>query len=232
MNFCLDNCALLYVVDPLNEPFCASPRFGRVRCMSVVGIQREKDSPSLPFPDADRRRKIRRDVRVGLRITSASRTKLRNFVVGVCRSHIPDIRSCYEGENGRRKKKIRRAKRNTYPYPTTSFHFRSLPDAGPLYFLRHLSWFIPEEEDVESTRTSSKTRRKTSEEGGKAFSLVSYEELIDLVRRYAEILRSDQLRVQAREFLFRGSSRPSIFRVRIRIFTTQYRFSVRRFVKS
>lgn len=31
-------------------------------------------------------------------------------------------------------KKIRRAKRNTYPYPTSSFHFRSLPDTGPLYF--------------------------------------------------------------------------------------------------
>lgn len=55
MNFCLDNCALLYVADPLDEPFYVSPRFGRPRCVGVVGIQRKEENfTGPPLPTADR----------------------------------------------------------------------------------------------------------------------------------------------------------------------------------
>lgn len=95
-----------------------------------------------------------------------------NFVVGVCRGHTPDIRNCYEGENGQ--KKIRRAKRNTYPYPTTSFHFRSLPDTGPLYF-RDIYPGLSRRRRLNRGRRG-KGRRKADEDGRK-------EEVCFIVRR-------------------------------------------------
>lgn len=54
---------------------------------------------------------------------------LRNFVVGVCRGHTPDIRNCYEGENGQKK----------FTEPN-EIHIRIRPQAsisGPCQTLAH-----------------------------------------------------------------------------------------------
>jgi len=108
MNFCLDNCAPLYVADPLNEPFYVLPRFVRARC--CVGAPSEfkgkKRAPLAALCEGTPRNgtKIRRDISgVGLRTASAARTRLRNFVAGACGARSPDIKNCYEGENGRKK---------------------------------------------------------------------------------------------------------------------------------
>lgn len=83
------------------------------------------------------------------------------------------------------------------PFPVPARHW-------PTIFPRHLSWFISEEK-AESW-TSRKREEKSGWRRGRRKLALSYEELIDLVRRYAGILRSDQLCVQAWKFLFRESS--------------------------
>lgn len=122
---------------------------------------------------------------MGLRSESALRMKLRNFVVRVCKSRIPDIRNCYEGENGRKKNSPSQTK-----YISVSDHKLPFPVPArrwPTIFPRHLSWFIPEKEREEKKKVESRTSRKKGE--GKrrmkeeALFLVSHEELIDLVRR-------------------------------------------------
>lgn len=126
---------------------------------------------------------------MGLRSASVLRTKLRNFVVRVCKSRIPDIRNCYEGEYGRRKKNSP----SRTKYISVSDHKLPFPVPArrwPTIFPRHLSWFIPgkkgeggEEKKKVESRTSRKKgerRRRMKEE---ALFLVSHEELIDLVRR-------------------------------------------------
>lgn len=87
------------------------------------------------------------------------------------------------------------------PFPVPARHW-------PTIFPRHLSWFIPEEKA--ESRTSKKREEKSGWRRGRRKLALSYEELIDLVRRYPGILRSDQLRVQAWEFLFHESDHWSL----------------------
>lgn len=102
---------------------------------------------------------------MGLRSASTLRTRLRNFVVGVCKARIPDIRNCYKGENGRRKKNSP----SQTKYISVSDHklpFPVLARRWPTIFPRHLSWFIPEKEGEEEKKVESRTSRKTGREKG------------------------------------------------------------------